>query len=122
MNETSSSLAALDPTLAYPLAIVPALPPIDADASGIPELPSDHPQWQRDVVSISSRARAIIANVVPAVVRTLAYWDIASARSPSGHAHLRSTLLGVTDCARGAYRITPRRRRGSAACRRRRLS
>jgi hypothetical protein len=75
MNETTSALLPIDPTLVYPLALVPALPPIDADASGIPELPSDHPQWQRDVVSISSRARALIASVVPIVVRTLSYWD-----------------------------------------------
>jgi hypothetical protein len=75
MNETSSALVPIDPTLVYPLALVPALPPIDAEASGLPDLPSDHPQWQRDVVSISSRARALIANVVPVVVRTLAYWD-----------------------------------------------
>ena len=75
MNETSSALVPVDPTLVYPLALVPALPPIDAEASGLPDLPSDHPQWQRDVVSISSRARAVIANVVPVVVRTLAYWD-----------------------------------------------
>ena len=75
MNETPSALVPVDPTLVYPLALVPALPPIDADASGIPELPSDHPQWQRDIVSISSRARAIIANVVPTVVRTFSYWD-----------------------------------------------
>lgn len=75
MNETSPAYAAIDPTLAYPLAIVAAPPPIDADAGGLPELPSDHPQWQRDVVSISSRARAVIAAVVPVVVRTLSYWD-----------------------------------------------
>jgi hypothetical protein len=75
MNETSSALVPLDPALVYPLALVPALPPIDAEANGLPDLPSDHPQWQRDVVSISSRARALIANVVPVVVRTLAYWD-----------------------------------------------
>ncbi len=75
MNETSSSLVPVDPALVYPLALVPALPPIDAEANGLPDLPSDHPQWQRDVVSISSRARALIANVVPVVVRTLAYWD-----------------------------------------------
>jgi len=75
MNETSAALVPVDPTLVYPLALIPALPPIDADAAGIPELPSDHPQWQRDVVSISSRARALIANVVPVVVRTLSYWD-----------------------------------------------
>jgi hypothetical protein len=75
MNETSSAFAPIDATLAYPLAILPALPPVDADANGLPELPSDHPQWQRDVVSISSRARAAIAQVIPVVVRTLSYWD-----------------------------------------------
>ena len=75
MNETSSALAPVAPALVYPLALAPVLPPIDADANGIPELPSDHPQWQRDVVSISSRARALIAHVVPIVVRTLSYWD-----------------------------------------------
>ena len=75
MNETSSALAPLDPALAYPLALVPVLPPIDAEANGVPELPADHPQWQRDVVSISTRARALIANAVPVVVRELSYWD-----------------------------------------------
>jgi hypothetical protein len=75
MNETSATLGAIDPALIYPLALVPVLPPIDADAAGVPELPSDHPQWQRDVVSISSRARAFVAGVVPTVVRTLSYWD-----------------------------------------------
>ncbi len=74
MNETSAALVPVDPALVYPLALVP-LAPIDADASGVPELPADHPQWQRDVVSISSRARAVIANVVPVVVRALSYWD-----------------------------------------------
>jgi hypothetical protein len=75
MNETSAAGLPVDPTLVYPLALVPALPPIDAEASGLPDLPAGHPQWQRDVVSMSSRARALIANVVPVVVRTLAYWD-----------------------------------------------
>jgi hypothetical protein len=76
VNETPSALSPLDPALVYPLAVVaPALPPIDADAAGLPELPSDHPPWQRDVVSLSSRARALVANVVPVVVRALSYWD-----------------------------------------------
>lgn len=75
MNETPSALVAVDPSLIYPLAVVPALPPVDAEASGLPELPADHPPWQRDVVSISSRARALIATVVPVVVRALSYWD-----------------------------------------------
>lgn len=75
MNETSTALVPADPALLYPLALVPALPTIDAEASGVPDFPSDHPQWQRDVVSISARARAVIANVVPTAVRTLSYWD-----------------------------------------------
>jgi len=74
MNETSAALLPADPTLVYPLAI-PLLPPIDAEVAGLPALPSDHPAWQRDVLSISSRARTVIATIVPAVVRTLAYWD-----------------------------------------------
>ncbi len=56
-------------------AVLPALLPIDTDATGMPALPGDHPQWQRDIVSISSRARASIAHIVPVVVRTLSYWD-----------------------------------------------
>jgi hypothetical protein len=75
MNETSTALVAIDPTLIAPPAVVPVLPPIDAEANGLPELPADHPPWQRDVISMSSRARALIANAVPAIVRTLAYWD-----------------------------------------------
>ena len=66
----------LDTTLIYPPALLPVLPPIDAEAAGLPDLPADHPQWQRDVVSISSRARAVIANVVPVIVRTRIGGDI----------------------------------------------
>jgi hypothetical protein len=75
MNETPSALTPLDPTLLYPLAVTPALPPIDADAAGLPDLPAGHPRWQRDAISISTRARAVIATIVPIVVRTLTYWD-----------------------------------------------
>ena len=76
MNDTSPALSPLDPALVYPLvAVAPALAPIDADAAGLPELPSDHPPWQRDVVSLSSRARAVLATVVPTVVRVFSYWD-----------------------------------------------
>jgi hypothetical protein len=74
MNETSPALLPADPMLVYPLA-VPLLPPLDADAAGMPALPADHPQWQRDIASISARARAIVAHVVPIAVRTLSYWD-----------------------------------------------
>jgi hypothetical protein len=74
MNETSSALVAVDPALMYP-AIVAPLPPVDAEAAGMPSLPGDHPAWQRDVISLSSRARSFIATVVPATVRALTYWD-----------------------------------------------
>ena len=40
--------------------------PLDADLAGTPsQLPADHPPWQRDVLSISSRTRALIATIVP---------------------------------------------------------
>jgi hypothetical protein len=94
-----SALAPVDPALVYPLALAPAaLPPVDADAAGLPELPADHPQWQRDVVSISSRTRAFLATIVPVVVRTLSTWD---------H-RLRQIVLGTRTLAvdpAGCYRL-----------------
>jgi hypothetical protein len=63
----------IDPAAIQPLA--PAMVAIDPEASGQPLLPADHPPWQRDVVSLSARARAVLATVVPTVVRTLSYWD-----------------------------------------------
>jgi hypothetical protein len=71
-----SAYVAVDP--AAILALQPAsLPPlaVDPETAGDPRLPADHPAWQRDVLSISARARAIIAQIVPTVVRTLSYWD-----------------------------------------------
>ena len=75
MNETPPALGPLDPASLFPLAVVPALAPIDADAAGLPALPNDHPRWQRDSVSLSARARGIVAHAVPIVVRTFSYWD-----------------------------------------------
>jgi len=74
MNDPSAYIV-VDPSAILPLqpANVPLV--IDPDASGDARLPADHPPWQRDVLSISSRARAIIATIVPTVVRTLSYWD-----------------------------------------------
>ena len=72
MNDPSATVG-VDPRAV--LALQPALPPLDGDAALESRLPSDHPQWQRDVVSISSRTRALIATIVPAIVRTFSYWD-----------------------------------------------
>ena len=76
MNDPSAYLG-LDPpaALALPPVTLPVAP-LDADLAGTPsQLPADHPPWQRDVLSISSRTRALIATIVPTVVRTFSYWD-----------------------------------------------
>ncbi len=44
---------------------------IDAQTS----LPADHPAWQRDVLAISARARAVLATLRPVVVRVATFWD-----------------------------------------------
>jgi hypothetical protein len=75
MNETAPALGPLDPALVYPLVVAPALPPVDPEAAGLPELPADHPQWQRDVISMSTRARAALATIAPVVIRALTFWD-----------------------------------------------
>ncbi len=38
-------------------------------------LPPDHPAWQRDVISISARTRALIAALRPIAVRAKSFWD-----------------------------------------------
>ena len=38
-------------------------------------LPRDHPQWVRDALSVSNRAKEIIARLKPIVVGVLSFWD-----------------------------------------------
>jgi hypothetical protein len=47
----------------------------DVDADLHATLPRDHPRWQRDILSVSARARAVVAALRPVVVRTLTFWD-----------------------------------------------
>ncbi|HEV2642080.1 MAG TPA: hypothetical protein VGT98_05215 [Candidatus Elarobacter sp.] len=47
----------------------------DTDAELHATLPRDHPAWQRDVLSVSARARAVVAALRPVVVRVLTFWD-----------------------------------------------
>ena len=57
-----------------PLAVAPAnVRDIDTELHGT--LPRDHPAWQRDVLSVSARARAVVAALRPVVVRALTFWD-----------------------------------------------
>ena len=56
---------------ASPLPI--GLPDLDAEPDY--RLPSDHPAWARDVVSLSQRARALLANVRPIVLKVFSAWE-----------------------------------------------
>jgi hypothetical protein len=73
VNDPSTSLAIVDPAAVLALQPHSIAPELDGIAD--PQLPADHPPWQRDVMSISSRTRAFIATIAPTVVRTLSYWD-----------------------------------------------
>jgi len=71
----------------------------DVDAPDLtPSLPNDHPSWQRDVVSISTRARALIAAIRPLVVRVLSFWD-----HRFGEITIGARQFGVD--ASGCYRL-----------------
>ena len=57
---------------------VPVLAPSateDAWLEPAATLPRDHPAWQRDVLSVSARVRAIVAQLRPLAVRVLTFWD-----------------------------------------------
>jgi len=48
----------------------------DPDASEIrARLPTDHPAWQVDTFSISSRTRAFLTTLRPVVVAVVSFWD-----------------------------------------------
>lgn len=76
MKEAAAPGPALDPAaLAIaPLAVTAAYVP-DIDPELHATLPRDHPAWQRDILSVSARARAVVAALRPVVVRVLAFWD-----------------------------------------------
>ncbi len=57
-----------------PLAVTPAHI-LDVDPELHATLPRDHPVWQRDILSVSARARAVVAALRPVVVRALTFWD-----------------------------------------------
>jgi hypothetical protein len=51
-----------------------ALPPLDGDAE-LGLLPRGHPQWVRDGISLSHRAREALVRLRPLAVRVLRFWD-----------------------------------------------
>jgi hypothetical protein len=92
-REGSAALRGLDPSETQ--AIVAAIPDAEFDTS---LLPRDHPQWVKDALSVSNRARELLAQLKPVVVRILTFWD---------H-RVRSALIGdsrVSIDPSGSYRV-----------------
>lgn len=93
MNEPGAARAAVDPIAYAALQPVTVDPEVDAAV-----LPRDHPAWQRDVISLSARARAVIAGLKPLVIRVFGFWD---------H-HLRELRIGGRTLgieSSGCYRL-----------------
>jgi hypothetical protein len=75
--------------------------PVAADADerwGGHALPNDHPAWMKDTLSISNRARALLARIKPVAVRVVAFWEhrVRSIAVPGGR---------VSVDASGSYRL-----------------
>jgi hypothetical protein len=82
---------------ALPIA-VPLPQRTDSETAAVETLPRDHPQWVRDTISISSRARALLDRLRPVVVTLVTFWD---------HA-LRTLRIGVNTLSvdpSGSYRL-----------------
>jgi hypothetical protein len=66
-------------TAGVPLSGIPvALQPVSLDPDdrwGGHSLPNDHPAWMRDTLSLSGRARALLAHVKPVVLRVIEAWE-----------------------------------------------
>jgi hypothetical protein len=91
-NANPTGAAAAPPV---PLALPVALDP-DVEIGN--DLPSDHPAWTKDALSLSQRARALLTKLRPVVIRVLSFWD---------H-RVRSILVGgrtLSVDASGSYRL-----------------
>ncbi len=73
-------------------------PDDDAGLSILAALPRDHAPWARDAVTLSARARALIAALRPIAFAVLTFWDHAKRACTAGSRALRID-------ASGSYRI-----------------
>jgi hypothetical protein len=69
----AASASAVDSPALLAAAITAPLGEVEFDAA--PSLPGGHPTWQRDVLAVSARVRAIVAALRPVAVRVLTFWD-----------------------------------------------
>jgi len=76
VNDAARPGSALESTaLALVTPPIAALPH-PADGAEMPaSLPRDHPAWQRDMLAVSARVRAILSQLRPLAVRVLTFWD-----------------------------------------------
>ncbi|HET9029246.1 MAG TPA: hypothetical protein VFN49_03645, partial [Candidatus Aquilonibacter sp.] len=84
-----------DPSLQKASQVVAPVLELDFDSS---LLPRDHPQWVKDAITVSTRARDVLTRLKPVFVTILTFWD---------H-RIRSTLIGtsrVTIDPAGSYRL-----------------
>ncbi|HEV3157874.1 MAG TPA: hypothetical protein VGZ00_11050 [Candidatus Baltobacteraceae bacterium] len=75
---SDASSAAVSGAVSLPVALaMGAIVPSGIDLDGEPQdrLPSDHPAWMRDAISISRRAREMLARITPVAIRILTFWD-----------------------------------------------
>lgn len=89
----------VNPAIYQPLVAARAvLPLLPEDELETPPLPREHPKWVKDALAVSQRARQIIAQLRPVVVRVFTFWD---------H-HVRGISIGGRELSidiSGSYRI-----------------
>lgn len=95
----------LEPSSAYEAAALALpthaiLPVAPNDELQTPNLPREHPAWAADTLTLSSRARAIVAQLVPVLIRVLSFWDHRTRSATIGTRRL------AIDAA-GGYRLEP---------------
>jgi hypothetical protein len=82
----AASASVVDPPALLATAIGGPFAEVELDAA--PSLPGSHPMWQRDVLAVSARVRAIVAALRPVAVRVLTFWDHVVRSVGIGHRRL----------------------------------
>lgn len=72
-------------------AVIPLLPDDELET---PPLPREHPRWVRDALAVSQRARQVIANIKPVLIRVMTFWDHPSRGISIGGRELRVDTSG----------------------------
>jgi hypothetical protein len=71
-----------------------AVPVVGDSDLGTSLLPRDHPKWHADALSVSQRARELIARLRPVAVRVFTFWDHRVRSVTIGSARLQVDAAG----------------------------